>query len=414
MTSETAPPVMAGIFTQLLPFDPLDPSFREDPYPVFRGLIDSGGITRTDLAWVVTGYQLCSTTLRDPRFGHGDGALVAAQVTEDADGNLVKPFIYMDPPDHTRIRSLVSKAFSARMVERFRPRAEQIVTELLTRALAGSPDGRVDLMASLAYPLPSILIGELLGVPAEDHARFRAWSNALARGLDPDFMLTEEEVAQRGAARSEFDEYFVRLAESRRTNPTGDLVSELVAVEEQGDRLTMTELVSTCRLLLSAGYVSTAHLIGNGTLALLKNPDQLDWFRSHPDQVVGVVEELLRYDAPVQMTSVRVALEDAEVGSEKIPEGGAVLLLVGAANRDPAVFADPDRLDVSRPVGKNLGFGLGIHFCAGASLARLTTQVALLGLLRFDLRLAVENPQHIENFVLRGLAELPVYLTPRT
>lgn len=413
MSTDATQSAAAAILSQFLPFDPLDPAFRDDPYPTYRKLVDEGGVVRAGVgAWVVTGYRECTAVLRDSRFGHGNATLVSTQITRDPDGNLIKPFIYMDPPDHTRIRSLVSKAFTARVVEQFRPRAIEIVTDLLRTAKAGAGDGPVDLMAALAYPLPSILIGELLGVPAEDHERFRTWSNALARGLDPDFMLTPEQIEERTTARAEFDAYFYELAERRRAEPTGDLVSEMVAVEDGGERLTRGELVSACRLLLSAGYVSTAHLIGNGTLALLRNPDQLAWLREHQDQVAGVVEELLRYDAPVQMTSVREALSNAEIGGHSVPKGAPVLLLVGAANRDPAVFPDPDRLDVTRQ-GKNLGFGLGIHFCAGASLARLTTQVALLGLIRFDLRLAEENPPHIENFVLRGLAELPVELTER-
>lgn len=413
MTSDAIPAAAAAVFSQFLPFDPLDPAFRDDPYPVYRTLIDEGGVVRSGVgAWVVTGYRECGAVLRDPRFGHGKATLVATQITRDPDGNLIKPFIYMDPPDHTRLRSLVAKAFTARVVEQFRPRAVEIVTDLLRAARTEAGDGPVDLMASLAYPLPSILIGELLGVPAEDHGRFRTWSDALARGLDPDFMLTAAQIEARTTARTEFDAYFWELAERRRVEPTGDLVSELVAVEDGGERLTRGELVSACRLLLSAGYVSTAHLIGNGALALLRHPDQLAWLRDHPDQVAGVVEECLRFDAPVQMTSVREALTNAEIGGHSVPKGAPVLLLVGAANRDPAVFEDPDRLDVSRQ-GKNLGFGLGIHFCAGASLARLTTQVALLGLLPFDLELADENPPHIENFVLRGLQRLPVHLADR-
>jgi cytochrome P450 len=408
MTTETVPAAF-DFFGQILPYDPADAGFRADPYPTYHRLLESGPVTRTAAGvCVVVGHRECSAVLRDVRFGHGDALLVASQITVDADGNVVKPFIYMDPPDHTRIRSLVGKAFQARIVERLRPRARELVTELLAAARTANPDGPIDLMSSLAFPLPSTLIGELLGVPAEDHERFRAWSNALAKGLDPDFMLTSEEIERRDTARAEFDGYFSDLVERRRVEPIDDLVSALVAVEEQGDRLTKTELIAACRLVLSAGYVSTAHLIGNGMLALLRNPDQLAWLRAHPDQLAQAVEEMLRFDPPVQMTSARVALESAEIAGQAVDQGGAVILLVGAANHDPAVYDQPDRLDLTRASARNLAFGLGIHFCVGAPLARLTTQVAVDELIRLDLELAEDDPPHIQNLVLRGVARLPL------
>jgi unspecific monooxygenase len=395
----------------LLPFDPTDSAFRADPYPVYRTVRETGGVIQTQPGtWVATGFKECASVLRGPQFGHGDGALIASQVTEDADGNLVKPFVFMDPPDHTRVRSLVTKAFSARMVERLRPRAEELVAQLLPAIMAKADGGPIDLMSELAFALPSKLISELLGVPAEDHQLFEDWSNALGRGLDPDFMLSADEIEQRERARTEFDAYFAVLAARRRAEPAGDLVSALVAKEEGGDNLTMSEMVSACRLLLSAGYLSTAHLIGNGSAALLRNPDQFAWLRAHPDRIAGAVEELLRYDSPVQTAGMRTALTDTEIAGQPIARGSGVMVLVGAANRDPAVFEDPDRLDVSRKPDRNLGFGLGIHFCVGAPLARLATQVALTALVRLDVEQATEEPPHIRNLVLRGFAELPVFL----
>lgn len=409
-TNEIAP---ADPFSQILPFNPYAPAFLDDPYQTFQRLRDESGpvVETIPGMWLVIGHREVSSVLRDTRFGHGDAALVASQITEDAEGNVVKPFIYMDPPDHTRVRSLVGKAFTARKVEAMRPRARELVRELLDVALAKA-DGPVDLMAELAFPLPSILIGELLGVPREDLERFRSWSKDLGRGLDPDFLLTPDEINIRNQARSDFDAYFSDLAERRRAEPVDDLVSALVAVEEQGDRLTRTELVAACRLVLSAGNVSTAHLIGNGMLALLRHPEQLEWLRTNPDQVKQAVEEMLRYDPPVQLTGTRVALEDAEAGDQPIKQGEAVVLFVGAANRDPAAFPDPDRFDLTRESGgRNLGFGMGIHFCLGASLARLTTQEAIDELIKLDLRLADDNPTHAENLILRGLNELPVYMS---
>jgi cytochrome P450 len=393
---------------QLLPFDPFDPAFRADPYPVYRKLLAAGPVTRTPLGlWAVMGHRECSAVLRDPRFGHGDGQLVASQFTKDADGNTVRPFIFADPPDHTRIRSLVTKAFSARMVQRLRPRAEQLVTELL--AAAGAADGAVDLMSALAYPLSDSLIGELLGVPHGDQERFRGWSKALGRGLDPDALLPPGEIERREHARAQFHEYFTTMAADRRAKPGEDLVSALVAVEEAGDTLTETELVITCTLLLSAGYATTVNLIGNGALALLRNPGQLGWLRANPGHAPAAIEELLRYDPPVQMIA-RVALEDAAVGDATVAAGEPVLLLIGAANRDPAVYADPDRLDLTREPNRNLGFGLGIHFCVGAPLARLTAQVAIGMLARLEIEPAIRDPRHNENLIMRGLAELPVLI----
>jgi cytochrome P450 len=400
------------MFSQILPFNPYDPGFLENPYPTFHRMREESGpvVGTIPGMWLLIGHSEISSVLRDGRFGHGDAALVASQITEDAEGNTIKPFIYMDPPDHTRVRSLVGKAFTARTVERLRPRARELTRELIAAALE-KDEQPVDLMATLAFPLPSFLIGELLGVPGEDLPRFRAWSKDLGRGLDPDFLLTATEIETRNKARSEFDAYFADLAERRRAEPTGDLVSELVAVEEQGDRLTRPELVAACRLVLSAGNVSTAHLIGNGMLALLRHPDQLAWLRANPDQVKQAVEEMLRFDPPVQLTGTRVALEDAEVGDRQIKQGEAVVLFVGAANHDPAAYPDPERFDLTREPGRNLGFGMGIHFCLGASLARLTTQEAISELIGLDLRLADEHPPHSENLILRGLNELPVYMS---
>lgn len=412
--TEPAEEASADPFAQMLPFNPYDPAFLDNPYPTFQRLRDESGpvVTTIPGMHLVIGHKEISSILRDTRFGHGDAALVASQITEDAEGNVVKPFIYMDPPDHTRVRSLVGKAFTARRVEAMRPRARALVQEMLEAALAKGPDEPVDLMAELAFPLPSRLIGELLGVPAEDLERFRTWSKALGRGLDPDFLLTPEEIQTRNDARREFDAYFYDLAERRLAEPTGDLVSAMVAVEDEGDRLTRPELVAACRLVLSAGNVSTAHLIGNGTLALLRHPDQLAWLKERPGQIKQAVEEMLRYDPPVQLTGTRIALEDAEAGDRQIKAGEAVVLFVGAANRDPAEFPDPDRFDLSREAGgRNLGFGMGIHFCLGASLARLTTQEAMDELIRLDMRLADDNPRHSENLILRGLEELPVYLS---
>lgn len=384
----------------ILGFDPYDPAFHADPYQHYRAMGAAEKLRRTEVGlWVTTSYDLCGRILRDPRFGHrpSDGRVWREDVSRR------RSFLTMDPPDHTRLRRLVSKAFSARLIERLRPRIETLVEELLAEAT-----GPVDLIATLAYPLPVILISELLGVPPEDHERFKRWSDALARGLDPDFLLPAGDIAERDQARQEFADYFRTLLALRRAEPREDLLSALVAVSDGGDALTEDELLATCVLLLVAGHETTVNLIGNGALALLRHPDQLAWFRAHPEAAPGAVEELLRYDPPVQLT-LRAALEDVLLDGAVVKQGEMVLLLTGAANRDRGVFfPDPDRLDLSRATERHLAFGLGIHFCLGAPLARLEGQIALTRLFTRDVRLTGEDLHYRANLVLRGLAALPV------
>ncbi|MFW6692544.1 cytochrome P450 [Streptomyces sp. MAR4 CNX-425] len=401
-----------AILTQLLPFDPFDPAFHADPYAVYRKIREQGPVTRTPLGLVVVpGHAGISAVLRDNRFGWGDGATVAEHFSQGPDGTTVRPFIFMDPPDHTRIRGLVGQAFSARRVDALRERAGEVVAELVESAVAEADGGTVDLISAVALPLPAILLGELLGVPPEKHARFQALSADIAHGLDPSLFLTPDEVARRDSARAELYEYFGQLADERRAAPTGDLISELVAAEDTEGKLTGHELVVTLTLLLSAGFALTVNLIGNGMLALLQHPEQLAWLRAHPDEVPAAVEEMLRYDPPGQMIS-RVALADAEVAGEPIAAGEQVMLLIGAASRDPEVYEDPDALVLSRPAGRNLGFGLGVHFCVGAPIARLAAQVAFATLAGLDLELETTSPPRAPYIITRGLKELPVRVAP--
>lgn len=402
------PAIDPALFAQLLPFDPFDPAFHANPYPVYRGVLDRGPVVRTPLGlWAVPGHAEVSAVLRDPRFGWGDGGTVAEHFSTAPDGTVVRPFIFMDPPDHTRVRALVGKAFAARRIDQLRTRAAELVTELLDQARQRAGDGPVDLMSAVAHPLPAILLGELLGVPAEHHERFRVLSADIARGLDPSMFLTPDEVARRDAARAELNEYFAGLAEQRRAEPADDLVSELVAVEEAGDRLTGHELLVTCTLLLSAGYATTVNLIGNGMYALLQAPEQLAWLRGNPAGAASAVEEMLRYDPPVQMIS-RTALTEVELAGHTVAPGEQLMLMIGAASHDPAVYDDPDRLVLSRQTTRNLGFGLGAHFCVGAPFARLAAQVAVATLADRDLELTTTEPPRVPNIIMRGLAALPV------
>ncbi|GAA2134203.1 cytochrome P450 [Actinomadura napierensis] len=390
----------------ILGFDPSDPAFHADPYAHYRGLAAGGSLRQTAVGlWVSTSYELCEQALRDPRFGHrpeGGGLWREAPQRN-------RSFLTMDPPDHTRLRRLVSKAFTPRLVERLRPRVEALVDELLDGV-----SGEVDLISALAYPLPVIVISEMLGVPPRDRDLFKGWSDALARGLDPDFLLPEAEIALRDEARAEFAAYFRELAAERRAEPRDDLLSALVGVSDGGDVLSEEELLATCVLLLVAGHETTVNLIGNGALALLRHPEQLAVFREHPENVAAAVEELLRYDPPVQLT-LRAALEDAELGGTVIERGRLVLLLTGAANRDPSVFTDPDRLALlryaeGRDAPRHLSFGHGVHFCLGAPLARLEGQIALKKLFERDVALAAGDGDLVyrDNLVLRGLRDLPV------
>jgi unspecific monooxygenase len=406
-----APMLDPDFITQLLPFNPFDPAFLTDPYPIYAQIRDKGPVTRTPLGlWAVTGHEACSAVLRDQRFGWGDGATVADHFRTGADGSVVRPFIFADPPEHTRIRTLVGKAFAARQVDRMRATADRVVRELVETARAEAGDGPVDLMSAVAHPLPGRMQNALLDVPVEHAARFDELSADIARGLDPSFLLAPEEVAKRDSARAELYQYIGELAEQRRAKPGTDLISELVAVEEDGQKLTPQELEVTCTLLLSAGYATTVNLIGNGMFALLGRPEQRDWLRANPDQVPGAVEEMLRFDAPVQMIS-RVALAEAEIAGHTVQPGEQVMLMIGAASHDPAVYDDPDELKLNRPAGRNLGFGLGIHFCVGAPLARLTAQAAVSALSALNLELATDTPPRVPNIIMRGLAELPVRIT---
>jgi unspecific monooxygenase len=314
-----------------------------------------------------------------------------------------------DPPDHTRLRGLVSKAFTPRVVEGLRPRVQQIVDGLLDQNAAR---GSMELIEDFAYPLPVTVICEMLGVPVEDHETFKGWSREMARSLDPEEFLPQDVVERRQRAIESFSEYFSRLIEERRARPRDDLLSALIAAEEAGDKLTGPELLAICILLLVAGHETTVNLIGNGTLALLRHPEQLQKLRDDPSLARSAVEEFLRYDPPVQFTG-RVALADMEIGGHVLSKGQQAMLLLASANRDPEVFAEPDRLDITRRENRHLSFGHGIHFCLGAPLARVEGEIAFSGLVRrFEgLHLLTEAPEYKENIVLRGLASLPVGFT---
>ncbi|HLH68655.1 MAG TPA: cytochrome P450 [Candidatus Dormibacteraeota bacterium] len=378
---------------------------QHDPYPFYEQLRSAGPVVwATSLGrWLVTGHAEVVEVLRDERFSadrrRWEG--FAPVIEPGREGG--RSMLVADPPDHTRLRTLVQKAFTPRMVERLRPRIETLVEEALN---AAGERGGMDLVADLAYPLPVTVIAELLGVPVEDRAAFRRWSDALVGALDP-----VAPANRRGAvlaARDALHAYLRQVIAERRADPRDDLISRLVEAEEQGDRLSGPELLAMGVLLLVAGHETTVNLISNGVNALLNHPDQLARLHREPELIEPAVEELLRYDSPVQLTG-RVALEALELGGQRVEPGQMVTLMLGAANRDPRVFADPGRLDLGRDPNPHLAFGRGIHFCLGAPLARLEGQIAIGALIRRfpGLRLA-GVPERRPTVTLRGFVSLPL------
>jgi cytochrome P450 len=362
-----------------------DPAVLTDPYPVLAALREASPFAEIDGALVVVGrHEDCSAILRDPRASSERFRSLLAP-PERAQQRRPPSFLSLDPPDHTRLRRLVTKAFAPRVIAGLEPRIRQVSDELLTAAGGDGSDGsdgsdgerQIDVVGQLAYPLPVRMISELLGVPPDDHARFAGWSASLAHSLQPRFLGNDRSLdAAAQQASLEFAEYFRELIAVRRARPSHDLLSELIRAEDDGQRLSETELIATCVLLLVAGHETTVSLISNAILALLRHPDQLAALRADPGLAAGAVEETLRYDAPVQFTS-RVARGGMQVGADAVRDGAMVLLLIAATGRDPEVFADPDRFDIRRGAAGHLAFAAGPHFCLGAPLARLEATIAV-------------------------------------
>jgi pimeloyl-[acyl-carrier protein] synthase len=390
-------------------FNPLLPEFHANPYPFYRRLREQDPVHLSPFGmWVLTRYDDAVMVLRDPRFGReGMADLLESRLGSGTDVSHTRDMLFRDPPDHTRLRGLVSRAFTPRIVEAMRPHIQEIVDGLVDRLEASHS---MDVIEDLAYPLPVTVICEMLGVPVADQDVFKQWSADIARSLDAAILPAGSGVITRGReARVALRDYLRSLIASRRMNPRSDLLSGLIVAEEEGNRLSEEELVSTCALLLVAGHETTVNLIGNGVLALLQHPDQMRALVDDPALIQTAVEELLRYDGPVQRTG-RMATADAEIGGKRIPRGSVVVSVLGAANRDPAHFADPERLDIARRDNRHIAFGFGIHFCLGAPLARIEGQVAIGTLLRRipTLKLVSDTPEWRESSVLRGLKTLPV------
>ncbi len=388
----------------------MSPAFREDPYPYYERFRGPSPLLRVaETIWFALGHADVTTLLRHPRMSTDEQQHAATEAGNALDPNRTRSLLFMDPPDHTRLRNLVARAFTPRRIEGLRAATEAITAELLDAMPAdGTP---VDLIQAFAYPLPVRVICNLLGIPEADEAVFTGWSRGIARSLDPTVLRSPAIDAAIEQARSELRAYLGELLEARRKNPGDDLLSGLALVEADGDRISSGEVPSLAVLLLVAGHETTVNLIGNGVLALLRAPEQLALLRRSPDLVGAAVDELLRFDGPVQITQ-RIATEDMEVVGCQVRRGDEILLVLGAANRDPAVFAEPYRLDVTRDARRHVGFGGGIHHCLGAVLARMETQIALAALLdRFGRIDLAGVPVRRPTFTLRGLESLPVALS---
>jgi len=395
-------------------YNPFIPEVHANPYPMYARLRAEDPVHWSALmeAWVLTRYDDVVAVLTDSRFSADRRQArnrfadeIARREEEFGPFGRTRTMLTSDPPEHTRLRRLVSKAFTPRMVEGLRPRIQEIVDELLD---AVAQNGRMDVIRDLAYPLPVIVIAEMLGVPPEHRDQFKHWSDEIV-GVLGGPLVPQETLERSRVAVHELAQYLSGVIAERRQEPREDLVSGLIAAEEQGQILSEDEMLATAMLLLVAGNETTTNLIGNGMLSLLRNPDEMERLCADPSQVPTAVEELLRYDGPVQATG-RVAMEDLEIGGQKVTKGQAVLTVLGAANRDPAQFGKPDELDLDRQPNEHVAFGDGIHFCLGAPLARAEGQIAFETLLRrfAHPRLETDNLQWGGSFILRGLKSLPI------
>jgi cytochrome P450 len=395
------------------PLDLTDPAVVADPYPAFASARAQAPVQWHEGLglWLAFGHAECNAVLRDRRLGR----IWRDRTPADrfAAFNLVhrNAILEMEPPEHTRLRRLVSAAFARGHVERLRPWVQQLADSLVD-GLVERSDGThpVDVLSGMAEELPVAVIAELLGVPAADRPLLRPWSNAIVKMYEYGRTTAVEDAAERAAA--EFVGYLRGLAAERRRAPGEDLLTHLVTVRDsQGDRLTEDELVTTCVLLLNAGHEATVNVSGNGLLALLEHPAELARLRADPALLPTAIEELMRFDPPLQLFE-RTATADVEVGGVTVREGQKIAALLGSANRDPAVFADPGTLDVGRADNPHISFGAGVHFCIGAPLARVELQASFGALLGRTSALGLGAPaRRRPEFVIRGLQELPVVLT---
>jgi pimeloyl-[acyl-carrier protein] synthase len=405
---------------QAMQYDLDSPEFLANPYPIFDRMRSNDPIfwSERNKYWILTRYSDITSLIQSELLSSNRIGAHASRMPIEA-REYFRPFfsavsswmLMIDPPDHTRLRALVNKAFTPRVVENMRDLVQDLVNDMLA---AVKKQGRMDLMADLANPLPATVIAELLGVPGTDQRQFKAWSDDIALALSGiDTAGSKEELfGLYDLGQKSFlalSDYFRERVVELRRKPQENLLSALAQAEEQGDRLTQDELFANCVLLMIAGHETTTNLIGNGMLALLQNPSQRAALTAKPESIVCAVEELLRYDSPVQKMG-RIALADIQVAGKQILKGQLVCFSFAAANRDPEQFVDPQRLDITRKPNRHLAFGHGLHYCVGAALARLEGQIAINSVLRSlpNIALANENLEWHRNFTLRGLKSLPI------
>ena len=401
----------------MVDFDPLAPEFQADPYPVYDRLRASTPLYYWEAGniWFVTNYEACVALLKHGNLGHE----VQRDTANEEPGRKEPParhaplfemhrhwMLLRDPPAHTRLRALVHEAFTPRMIDRLQSRIQTATEQLID---AAQDKGEMDVIEDFAAPLPVMVIADMVGIPECDRGSLRRWSRDLADTVE---LTDAPEVYDRGAAATvEFSAYLRDLARERRRQPRQDLMTALVQAEDHGDTLTEQELISTCILLLVAGHETSTNFIGNGVLALLRHPEQVESLKARPELGRSAIEELLRYDSPVQAT-FRTVLHELEFDGRRLPAGASVAFMLGSANRDPAVFNDPQRLDISRDPNPHLSFSYGIHYCLGAPLARLEGQIAIQTLLRRapGITLVDDSPAYRRTWAARGLEALRVRL----
>lgn len=407
---------MSQLLTPATPADSffleaMSPAFRDNPYPLYERFRGREPLLKVaDTIWFALDHAGVTALLRHPKLSSNESR-ATTEIGQAEQGALKsRSLLFMDPPDHTRLRGLVARAFTPRRIEGLRTSIEATAAELIENVTTRAAAGPVNLIETFAYPLPVRAICSLLGVPPADQAEFTAWSRGVARSLDPSVLRSPEIDAAIDKAEGGLAAYLDGLLELRRKMPGDDLLSALVPVEADGDRITTQEVVDLAMLLLVAGHETTVNLIGNGTLALLRAPDQLEMLRREPALLAGAVDELLRFDSPVQF-SQRIAIEDLDLLGHKVRKGDEIMLILGAANRDPATFEEPHRLDVRRDARRHVAFGGGIHHCLGAALARLEGFIAFRALLEaFPHMELAQSPTRRPTLTLRGLEMLLVSL----
>jgi len=407
------------VSAQSLRFNLFDSKFNVNPYPTYHRLREEDPVHRYLIGgdWILTRYADVKAVLksgcvrtddRPKSIQERNKYLLHKEKNLDILAYTTSRFLfYMNPPDHTRLRGLVGKGFSSIVVERMRPHIQEIVDELLDKV---RHKGSMDIVAELASPLSVSVISKLLGIPKEAQQQLHQWTNVLSRILDPLVSLKEYEAMNQ--ATEEIQEYLRTLIAEREKDPQEDFISNLIAAKEESDRLSQKELLAICTLLFGAGEETTGNTIGNGMLALLQHPNQMEQLKREPTMIQSAVEEVIRYDSAIQMLT-RIATDNLEIGNQTIKAGEKIVLCLGAANRDPAQFPNPDELNINREQNHHLAFADGIHYCLGAALARVETQVAINTLIQTfpDLKLASNKLEWKKSIVIRGLKSLSVSFT---